>query len=228
MKISDRLKCIAALVENSETVVDIGTDHAYLPVYLIKKEICKKVIASDVRNDPVKKARRNINKSGFADKIEVRLGDGLRVIEHKEAETIIIAGMGGKQITRILESGQDIVRASRSMILQPMTQHFELRSWLKQNGYEILDEDLCKEEGRIYLILKVSCEPKKQADINTFFGSILFIKKHQLLADYIKKYIRELEEVRKDLLSTNSEKLNEKLEEIEQRLGLFNKFLDSV
>jgi len=228
MKLSDRLQCIANLVENCETLADIGTDHAYLPIYLIDNRICKKVIASDVRNGPAKKAQKNINKLGFEDTIEVRIGDGLEVIKYNEAETIIIAGMGGIMIARILENGKDIAKTSRDFILQPMTQHFELRNWLKNNNYDIVDEDLCKEEGRIYLILKVNYKEKNQDDINAYFGEILFNKKHPLLAAYIQKYLRELEDVRMELSNINSAKTYEKLKEIEQRIQSFNKFLNQL
>ncbi|MGE5329673.1 MAG: tRNA (adenine(22)-N(1))-methyltransferase [Deltaproteobacteria bacterium] len=228
MKLSSRLQCIANLIETCEAAADIGTDHAYLPIYLIHSQICKKVIACDVRNEPVKKAQRNVRKAGLADKIEVRLGNGLEVVKESEAESIIISGMGGTQITRILEGGQAIIRTFQSLILQPMTQHFELRNWLKNNNYEIVDEDLCKEDGRIYLILKVDCKTKNQDGINIYFGNILFKKRHPLLAEYIKKYIKEFEDVKLELLSTNSAKLNKTLKEIEQKIELFNNFLNQV
>jgi len=228
MKLSSRLQCIANLVEKCETVADIGTDHAYLPIYLIKNSTSQKVIASDLRNGPAQKAQKNIKKSGLEDAIEVRVGDGLEVIEPMEAQTIIIAGMGETLITKILKNGQNIAKACQTLILQPMTHHFELRAWLKNNNYSIINEDLCEEEGRIHLVLKVNCEVKNQDSMNTYFGTILFEKKHPLLADYIHKHIKEYEDVRNELSRVNSSKAPQKLKEFEERMELFHKFLNQI
>lgn len=225
MKLSDRLQYIANLVDNCEIAADIGTDHAYLPVYLVRNGICKKVIASDVRNEPAKKARKNIAEHGFENNIEVRVGNGLEVLNKYEADTIIIAGMGAMQITRILENNIGIAQNVNNLILQPMTQHFKLRSWLQKNGFIIIDEELCREEGRIYLILKVHYDVKDKEDTNTYFGNILFEKKHPLLSDYIQKYIREYKDVKMELINTNSVRLNRRLKEIEDKIELFNKLL---
>jgi len=228
MKLSSRLQCIANMVEKCETVADIGTDHAHLPIYLIKNSISKKVIASDLRNGPARKAQKNIKESGVEDAIEVRVGNGLEVIKPMEAETIIIAGMGEKLITRILENGQNTAKACRNLILQSMTHHFELRAWLKENKYDIIDEDLCEEEGRIHLVLKVNNKVKNQDGINIYFGTILFEKNHPLLNAYIHKHIKEHEDVRNELSRVNSSKAHQKLKEFKERMELFHKFLNKV
>lgn len=225
MKLSNRLQCIANLIDKCEISADIGTDHAYLPIYLIGKGVCKKVIASDVKNEPAKKAIRNIAEVGYENFIDVRIGNGLEVLNEHETETIIISGMGAAEINRILEKNVNIAKTARNLILQPMTQHFKLRSWLKKNNYIISDEDLCKEEGRIYLVLKVGYDEKRKDDSNIYFGNILFQKKHPLLPEYIQKYIREYEDVRMELISSDSISLNQRIKEIEVKIELFYKLL---
>ncbi len=148
-----RLKKIIDYV-NTEVVADIGTDHAYVPIELIKSKRALRVIASDVRQGPLYIAKGNISDSGLADKIESRLGSGLSILSPGEADTIIIAGMGGELIADILLKDEETARQAK-LILQPMNSQYELRRWLIDNNYTILKEDLENEGKRIYNFLIV-------------------------------------------------------------------------
>ena len=148
-----RLKKIIDYV-NTGIAADIGTDHAYVPIELIRSGRAARVIASDVRRGPLDIAKGNVAQSGLSDRIETRLGSGLSVLSPGEADTIIIAGMGGELIADILLN-DDMTARQAELILQPMNSQYELRRWIIDNSYTILKEDLENEGKRIYNFLIV-------------------------------------------------------------------------
>ena len=151
--LTPRLNCIINYV-NSAVAADIGTDHAYIPIELIRSGRAKRVIASDIKKGPLKIAEGNIIKYGLSDKIETRLGSGISVLSRGEADTIIIAGMGGELICEILKA--DLAKARESkLIIQPMNAQYELRRFLIENGFTIEKEDIENEKHRVYNIMVV-------------------------------------------------------------------------
>lgn len=223
MDISNRLKCIEQLVEKCDVLADIGTDHAYLPIYLIKNNICKKVIASDVNKGPVEKARRNIAFEGVEDCIECRLGGGLSVLKTNEAQIVVIAGMGGNLIRDILNDGINVFKTAEYVILQPAQNPEVLRKYLYETGFHILDEELCEDENKFYEIIKVKYDnkPQKLNEIDYEISKILFNKKHHLLKKYIciklKKYGKILSNINSTSALAQEKKvlLKEKIEKLE-------------
>ncbi len=153
MHLSQRLLVIANFVPRGSTIADIGTDHAYLPIYLVTEGVCPKGIGVDVHQGPFEAAMRAVQEAGLADKIAVRLGDGLAVVQPGEADVVVIAGMGGGTIRGILEAGPQVVAGLKRLILQPMVDSAHLREWLICNGWPIADEELVEEEGRLYEII---------------------------------------------------------------------------
>ena len=227
MKLSKRLVSIINLIDKCCTGADIGTDHAFIPIYLIKNCICKKVIAIDIKEGPLLKARENIKSNDCQQQIETRLGAGLSVLKVEEVQTIIIAGMGGLMICGILEQGKKVAQKVESLILQPMTHHFELRKWLFENDYSVIDEDLVIEDEKIYLILKVI--PEKDQDNKTaYFGHVLFEKKHHLLGKYIMKNINELENIKYNLIHNGTVDTEKKLKEIGKKIELFKQLYEET
>ena len=155
LKLSARLKVLAAMVEPcTYRIVDIGTDHAYLPIWLVGNNICKTAVASDLRSGPAERARRNVENYMLADRITIKTGDGLSSIELLPDDLVIIAGMGGLEIERILNSAQ-LPRGMR-LLLQPQKSVPELRGWLDKNGYCILEEKIVIDRGHFYTIIKTS------------------------------------------------------------------------
>lgn len=151
--ITPRLQCIIDHITNSYITADIGCDHAYVAIKLIEEDKAKKVIASDLNEGPLNIARANIIKYNLSDKIETRLGGGLSKLNNNEADTIIIAGMGGEIIEEIIK--QDIEKAkSARLILQPMNSQYELRKFLSSNGFKIISEDLALEGFKVYNIIE--------------------------------------------------------------------------
>lgn len=149
----ERLLAVAHAVRAGSRVADIGTDHAYLPVYLVKNGICPAAIAADVRRGPLASAERTVVAAGLADRIAIRLGDGLSPILPDEANDIVIAGMGGETIAAILSAAPWVQAPPYRLILQPMTKAEALHAFLMKNGFTIERERLVSEEKRQYILL---------------------------------------------------------------------------
>lgn len=194
MELKGRLKLIAKKVPKCSTVCDIGTDHAYIPIYLVLNNVCKKAVASDVKNGPVLAAKENIAKYKLGDRIETRLGNGLETISEEECDVIVIAGMGGELISKILSDGLSKAMIATSIILQPMNSFEILRKWLYDNGFQIYDEEMANEGEKIYNVISARWTGEKTTvnEIEYYIGNALIEKKDPLLGKYIKKRLSQL------------------------------------
>lgn len=152
-KLTPRLKKIYDIVPPCKTVCDIGTDHAYIPVCLTLSGKCESAIASDIVKGPVERAKATVSSYGADEKVSVRLGGGLETVSENEADTVIIAGMGGLLIAQILEESDAVAKSAKTLILQPMTAIPELREYLNKNGYIIETEYIVREEEKLYTII---------------------------------------------------------------------------
>lgn len=195
--LTPRLNCIINYV-NAVTAADIGTDHAYVSIELIKSGRAKHVIASDVRIGPLDIAKGHIEKNGLCDKIETRLGGGLSVLKPGEADNIIIAGMGGELIEEIIRADEAVARASE-LILQPMNSQYELRRYLLENGFTIEKEDIECEGHRVYnlLIVKSGNQEPFLKDIDYHLPPCLY--KHEKFGALLDKKQREFVKIIKGL-----------------------------
>lgn len=148
-----RLSAVAALVRPGSRLADIGTDHAYLPVHLVQAEVCPSAIASDIGVGPLEAARHTVTAAGLTSEIALRLGDGLSTVSAEEVDDIAIAGMGGETIAAILEAAPFIKNSRLRLILQPMTRAEDLRRWLMNNGFSVLEEHLTRDKRHLYPVL---------------------------------------------------------------------------
>ena len=148
-----RLSAVAALVRPGSRLADIGTDHAYLPVYLVQSGVCPSAIASDIGAGPLDAARRTVTENGLTSEIALRLGDGLATVSAGEVEDVAIAGMGGETIAAILEAAPWVQDKGIRLILQPMTRAEDLRRWLLHNGFSVLEEHLIIDGRHLYPVL---------------------------------------------------------------------------
>lgn len=160
MNLTPRLLKIASLVPHNSVLADVGTDHAYVPVYCILNGICKRAFAMDINEGPLNNAEETVNHYGVSDKVELRLSDGLDKLGADEADTVVIAGMGGLLIKSILEKAN--LKCGTTLILQPMLAQRELREYLYSNDIEITDEYLAKEDNKIYNIFVAKVGSKYQ------------------------------------------------------------------
>lgn len=147
IKLSDRLQTIANRINRGETMADIGTDHGFLPIYLIQNNISPRVIMADVSEPSLMKAKHNFDAEGDIDgeKVDFRVGDGLSVLANAEVDTIVIAGMGGKLIRDIMAADMSLTCSFKKFILQPRIGQGHLIRWLIENNFLIISEDLVRE-----------------------------------------------------------------------------------
>lgn len=151
--LSYRLQVIFDLINEGASVADIGTDHAYLPIALSLSKKCKSIIACDIKEKPLEKARENIKKFGISD-IDTRLSNGLMEINFGEADTVVIAGMGGDVISKILDNCSWVKSNKITLLLQPMTSAEILREYLLKNRFSILEEVPLSDQGKVYSVIK--------------------------------------------------------------------------
>ncbi|AEH53781.1 MULTISPECIES: tRNA (adenine(22)-N(1))-methyltransferase [Heyndrickxia] len=152
-KLSKRLESVAAFIPAGTVLADIGSDHAYLPVFCVKCGSVAEAVAGEVAEGPYHSAQKQVEKAGLAGKISVRKGDGLEILAPGEAGCITIAGMGGALIASILDRGKAKLNGKETLILQPNTGSHIVRGWLAENGWAITGEDILEEDGKIYEII---------------------------------------------------------------------------
>lgn len=207
--LTKRLNCILNYV-NCKVAADVGTDHAYIAVELIKSGKAQKVIASDINEGPINIARNNVIKEGLSEKIETRLGGGLSVLEDGEADTIIIAGMGGELICQIIKD--DIEKAKNSvLIIQPMNAQYEVRKFLIENGFEIKCEDIECEAHRVYNIMIVQKGEQKPFEKDIYYHIPFYLKENKNFIHLYNKKKNEFLKIIKGIEISNKcdeEKLN--------------------
>lgn len=219
MKLTPRLQVIAEKVDKGSIVADIGTDHGYVPIYLIENKISTKVIAADINRGPLDNARKQILMYNFQDEIETRLGNGLDVIKPGEVDTLIIAGMGGLLIRDILMDNLDTTKSIEKLILQPMVAQADLRKWLLSNGFKIIDEQLAKEGHKYYEILVVvKGKDTVKEDIYYEIGAKLIEKQDPLLEGYIIKQIGIQHSILKSLENQSSDNACQKSVECRDKI----------
>lgn len=152
--LSQRLSTIASLVTPGSRLVDVGCDHGFLSIWLVQQGIVPSAIASDVRPGPLSRAEEHVRENGLQDKIETRLSDGLKAIRPGEGDTLVIAGMGGPLMERILSDSREVRDTFKELILQPQSDIPHFRKYLLEEGLTIIDERIVEEEGKFYPMMK--------------------------------------------------------------------------
>ena len=186
MKINDRLKKIGDLVEANSFCLDVGCDHALLDIYLVKKDKNIKAFASDVAEGPVEAAKQNIKRERLENKIEVRLGDGLDTYSD-EINTIIISGMGGRNMIGIFKRHLEVLKKVDTIILSPNNYQIDVKKFLVNNGFYIENEEFVKDKKFIYQIIVFKKGKKHYTKKEYFFGPIYLEKKGKLFEEYYKR-----------------------------------------
>lgn len=219
MEISSRLSKVVDMLPVCRTVADIGTDHGYVLIELLKRNKIIRGIASDNKRKPLEKAMRNAQEVGVAESLDFRLGSGLETLMVGEADGAVIAGMGGSLVKDLLENAMNIVKSLDFILLQPAQNPEILRAYLYENDYEILDEELLKDDRRYYEYLLVRYSPQKNTSrkkiSDYFIGDVLFEKHHPLLEEFIGDKITEMELIleKMDLSSENARSKKELIDD---------------
>lgn len=227
MELSRRLSAVAGMVTKGNVVCDVGCDHGYVSIYLVKQKISPQVIAMDVRKGPLSQADEHIRMYGLCDYIETRLSDGVDALAQDEADTLILAGMGGRLMEGILTRGIEKVLKLKELILQPQSEIALFRKFLRENGFKIVDEDMVYEDGKYYPLMRVvpleqGAEADNAEEIEDLYGAILLAKRHPVLKQYLdfqqEKFNGLLNEL--TVLSETSEKSRKRKDEVKKELLL--------
>ena len=194
--LSDRLKAVAGMITPGLAVADIGCDHAYLPIHLAKENISPRIIACDINAGPVERAKENIDDVDLGGRIEVRQGDGLSVLSPGEAGSIVLAGMGGKLMIKILSEGEEILSAASELIMEPQSDVAALRHYLQDIGFRIISESMVCDDEKFYPIIKaVHGQMDWDREIYFRYGKILLREENPVLHEFLlieKQYCSDL------------------------------------
>lgn len=215
MKLDNRLKCIAGFVAHGASIADIGTDHAYLSVFLMREGIAVSAVAADIADGPLQAASATITKAGFDSIIKIKKGNGLMALSEGDADTVIIAGMGAGTIKQILIEGSQALTGVSRLILQPMGDAALLRGFLYKNGWQITKEALVEESGRIYQIIAAQKAKENLIvpdDFSLVAGELILQEKSLLLAKHLENIIAKYK-----LICANMQKSAEAMQKPEYK-----------
>ena len=218
MQLSLRLSAIAEMVTEGNRLVDVGCDHGYLPVYLILEKKIPRAIAADVGKGPLSRAREHIHQYGLDNYIETRLSDGLKEIGKEEGDTLVIAGMGGPLMEKILTEGEETRKGFRELILQPQSDIPHVRKFLFENGYHIVNEEMVLEEGKFYPLMKAvpGKADREWTEEELEFGKLLLEKWHPVLRQYLERELRIRKEILERLKDAPGASAGQRRQEVEE------------
>ena len=225
--LTPRLEAIARMVPQGASVADVGTDHGYLPIALLKAEKIPYAIAADINEKPLASAKKNTGEE-FIDRMQFRLGNGIQPIDFGEVDLVVIAGMGGELISEILSADWEKTRSIPTYILQPMVKVPVLRKFLHENHFRILDEELVREGKKFYQIIKVvHGEEEAFYPIYEEVGPMVLQKAGNVLQEYLNFRIERIEIIQAQLRGCLEPKTKELLQ-LEKKKQEFLEVKDNV
>ena len=224
VQLSERLTAIAEMVTEGNRLVDVGCDHGYLPVYLMLQHKIPGAIATDVGKGPLARAQEHIAQYHMESYIETRLCNGLSEIRSGEGDTLVIAGMGGPLMERILSEGRHALPGFQELILQPQSDIPHFRRFVMQNGYQIIQEEMILEDGKFYPIMKAVQYEGEQPAVwsreEEMFGRLLLERKHPVLKLYLERELRIRSEISEQLESASGDAAKKRRMEVEEEKQL--------
>ena len=213
MLLSKRLEAIANMVDQDDIVLDIGTDHGYLPIYLVSNQIIKLAIASDIKDSPLKMASKNVEKANLKEKIKLVLSDGLESIT-SYFNTLVIAGVGPRTIINILEKAESKIKG-KTLILQSNVSSNLVRVWLSSNNFKIIDEALVYEDSNYYEIIKAINGKQLLTNSDLYLGPIIKKVKNETVINYFNLMYDKYSKLIKRIPKKETEKIKNLSEIIE-------------
>lgn len=191
------MEAIASMITPGGVLADVGTDHGYIPIYQVQLHRNPRAIAMDLRKGPLERAAEHIRQSGLTGQIQTRLSDGVAALEPGEADSIVIAGMGGELILHILSEGEAVCRKARELILQPQSEIAVVRRYLREQGYFVDAEDMVFEDGKYYPMMHVRNDQRgaqtkaftpdtgTRQELADLYGVFLLKNAHPVLQQYL-------------------------------------------
>lgn len=230
-RLSDRLLHLAQMVQAGEVLADVGCDHGYLSIFLVKEKRMKRAIAMDINTGPLLRAREHIAQEKLGGYIETRLSDGFDKIVPGEIDAAVIAGMGGNLMIDILSRGHAVVKGLRQLIIEPQSELSAVRAYLRSEDYLVEAEDFVLEDGKYYPILRVI--PQKMSDVSDFarenglslelldaYGHRLLASRHPVLYSFLVRERRQCETILQELMRGNAKAERTAVRRAQLRAGL--------
>ncbi|WP_258360235.1 tRNA (adenine(22)-N(1))-methyltransferase [Moorella sulfitireducens] len=219
IRLPARLEAVARMVPPGSLVADIGTDHAYLPLYLVASGRCLRVIAVEAAPGPYRRALAAVAAAGLREQVEVRLGEGLTPLRPGEVDTVTMAGLGALTQQKILEDAPEVRQELKLLILQPQGEAGPLRRYLAAGGWYLCNEDLVYEKGHYYVILAAGRGPSPAySELEWDVGPLLLQRRHPLLQDYLIHKMEKLSAAVKQLASGRGTRARDRLADLSRQL----------
>ncbi|MGN0349445.1 MAG: tRNA (adenine(22)-N(1))-methyltransferase [Roseburia sp.] len=229
-KISKRLEAVMSLVSAGNVLADIGTDHGYVPITLVEQGRIPRAIAMDINRGPLERAKENIAAGGMDAYIETRLSDGVAALRPGEADTILLAGMGGGLMIHILKEGREVCMSAKELVLQPQSELSVLRHFLAESGYLTEQEDMVEEDGKYYPMMRVryaSKEGRMEPELFALYGRGLLTGRHPVLYAFLRRENEIYRELFKNLEKRpQTEAILQRRQEVEAALEKNREALD--
>ncbi len=219
--LSKRLFAIANEI-NFSTMADIGTDHAWVPIYCVLTDKTHKAIASDINKGPLLRAEKNIALYGCSDKIQLRLGNGLEPVKENEVEAIVLSGMGGMLVIEILQNSPTVTASVSQLVLQPQLDAHRVRRYLHTIGFKIVNEVMVQEDSKFYTVINAEKgKDKPYSEVEYYLG------KYDINQDYLQQELLRLEEVYRRIVAApeRNQAAGLRLAEVEALIGYFKERL---
>ncbi len=220
MELSKRLQAVADFVTAGYITADIGTDHAYIPIYLIEHKVSPKAFAMDINEGPLLRAKEHVMECGYENQITLRLSDGMKALKEGEAQTAIIAGMGGGLVMKILTDSWNVTCSLKECILQPQSEIAKVRMFLLEKGFTFLKEEMILEDGKFYPMMKVippSCvenQSQSWTETQVRYGKLLLEQKNPVLKLFLEKEISVKEQIISKLQKQAGDHAEQRIKEL--------------
>ncbi len=217
MHLSKRMRMVADMVPRSEIVADIGCDHGYLSIWLVREGVADHVIAMDLRSGPLSRAQENIRFFHQEEYVETRLSDGVEKLLVGEAETLVFAGMGGELMSGLLKKGEAQVQAAKCLVLQPQSDVTMVRTELRRQGYVIDKEDCCVEDGKYYVVMRAfhGTPVNARTSYEDIYGRYLTERRHPVYREFLEEELRKKQAMLTQLRVADTPLARERMESAE-------------
>lgn len=215
IQLSKRLKTVASFVTPGKRIADVGTDHGYVPIYLVQSGRTPYALAMDINKGPLSHAKENILRYNLQNRIETRLSNGLREYNKGEADSIIIAGMGGNLMVQILSEAYDKWKDDTELVLSPHSEAELVRRYLSDNNMVVEEESMLIDEDKYYVVMRaVSGKSDYESEAHFRYGKLLLERKDAILHEYLKKELTKKELIEESLRQSSSVAANERMKEL--------------
>ncbi len=229
--LSERMQMVADMVSKGNVLADIGCDHGFVSIYLVENGICPRVIAMDVNEGPLLRAKEHIKERNLTSYINVRLSDGMENLLLGETDSILIAGMGGRLVIKILTECMEKAKALQEIILQPQSELHLVRKFLTDAGFHILQEDMVKDNGKYYPAIRVVWRGEKVQTLTEeelWYGPLLIKAKHPVLKEYLTNEQAKYAQIAEDIANNGNNMDKAKEDTVQSRRSLIDTALTCI